>query len=232
MRSNARPFTGPSRLALISLAVMTAATTIAFVHTASGADVTPAANDEPSYQLSGFNVSTVDSKLSGVPSVEVSFVYAWSSATYPGEAQCYVEVLDPTGATIWGTQFGLDSYQRSGTSQVAAGIDTQGVAKATATGYCSAAPQPAAGSGYEVSDLTINELGRGDLRLAGVVHWRDGSNPGVGQCTATITKADRKSTSIPFTLSVADGDALDVVLDGSLKGATPEAVDCVRFTGE
>jgi hypothetical protein len=209
------------------LAMAIAGGVIAVLATTGGVRSSPAAH---SYSLEGFTI--VDGPQSDQIGVEVR--YAWAGPTYPGPADCYLEVSDSSGNRLGRSDFRLDSLTPGDTTPAIPVSVSASAEPSQVSGDCGEGVPPS--SRYTFSDIRVvavdaNQAVDGDeIELQAVAHWDGSTSPGTHECTLSAPSDD--IPDFTFTLGVGDGSTFDVRVPSEFKGILDPALSCSPYNAD
>jgi len=185
---------------------------------------------EPTYILSGLTVQYPYRAPQGVVDngkVGVGYEIAWSTATYPGTAECELRVLDAEGTAIGSSRFEFSNLVPTVTSRTPLPVSVSGV-PASAEGACAAAT-PESGA-YKISNATVETGDDGATNLVADIAFGGGEPPGVGACTASLILASGAKADWAFTLQAPEGRMVIASLGSEFEGALAESVSCGPYS--
>lgn len=188
-----------------------------------------AATGPSAYTLEDMKVSPT-----GEGSASVSFTAQWAQDTYPGNAQCRIDVMDETGAVVGSREFNLDSAtERAG---VDLQVDVTGV-PSRAHGSCGATMSDLSGSNYVQAGSASFAAARDRAPSEGpgelIKGWTavdlpidsTGGDPGMQNCQLEVSKTDGTVENLG-TFGLNAGPGHDV-----LKVEVPVEVERVEDVG-
>lgn len=181
---------------------------------------------EPTYLLTDMTVEVPYRGMDGVvddSKAGIGYDITWSTASYPGAAECEIRVLDAEGTVIGSDQYEFVNLEPKSLDQRPLPVSVDGV-PASAEGECAAAA-PESGN-YRISNPIVETDEDGATNLIADIAFGNSGRPGVGACTAFLTLPGGVTTNWAFTIQVPEGRMVIASLGSDFEGASVQSVSC------